>query len=332
MRKQRLQVIFASLVLVFLAAFPAIARAGMVTLTFDDGLKSVVDKAFPILQKYGLPAVAGAIVSEMESDGPDFMRPGDLMRLQQAGWEIASHSVSHRRCQDLPGGFGQEVLSDVHPDERDPSQFVAVYEYPVLAGLLCQDKPLRRAYRRGEVHVSPGTYYYDEAVRSLIVRPFTPQKDAPEIRAVSFEREMRESRERLFALGFHVTSFIAPFNAWTQAMRDMSVRYYAQAVSGGDGANPRQDSDRHWIRRYNVLSDVSLAWLEEIVRTEAVEKDGWVVFCLHGVGAGAGWEPLSTEKLEALARYLKDCGAHTVTLDQGARRFFENAPSPQAKG
>lgn len=330
-RRRGIDIILLLLAL-FICAAPA--RAGMVTLTFDDGFASVAAHAFPVLQKYGLPAVAGVIVSKMESNDPDFMRPADLLRLQKAGWEIASHSLSHRRCLDLPARYGQEPVRDARRDARNPRQFDAVYEYPVLAGLLSDGKPLRRVAARGAVGETPGSYYYDDSLRRLFVRPFqNAGGKAPDLDAVSYERELQGSRRRLEGYGFKVESFIAPFNAWTPAMRDLSFLYYRQAVSGGDGANPRGGSDRLWIRRYNVLAATTLAELQDIILKEAVEKDGWVVFCLHGVGAGApGWEPYPREKLEALARWLSERKVPVVTLARGARILFETPSVQRAKG
>ncbi len=315
-----------------LLARPERVLAGMVTLTFDDGLASVARNALPILTKYGLPAVAGVIVSKMESDDPDYMRPRDLARLARAGWEIASHSLSHRRCQDLPGGIGREAVKNARPDPRRPGVYDAVYEYPVLAGFSCDGKPLRRLAARPGKALPPGTYYYDDETRNLFARPFAAASTPPQFRAVSYERELRDSRDRFAAHGLRVTSFVAPFNAWDRFARDLCAKYYAQAVSGGDGPNIRRDADRYWLKRYNILESSSLEEIERIVRTEAVEKDGWVIFCLHGVGEGPGWESIAPEKLDALARSLKGSGADVVTLDAGARRFFGQTPVSDRTG
>ena len=76
----------------------------MVTLVFDDGYKSVIEKAFPLMEKYGFKGtvyVATDLIGQ-----PGYMSWEDLQFLQANGWEIASHSVTHSNLVDLD----EEVL------------------------------------------------------------------------------------------------------------------------------------------------------------------------------------------------------------------------------
>jgi peptidoglycan/xylan/chitin deacetylase (PgdA/CDA1 family) len=64
-----------------------------VTFMFDDGYKSTKDVAKPILDQYGFPGSAAAISSVVATN--EEMTAQDLRDLQAAGWDIASHSVTH---------------------------------------------------------------------------------------------------------------------------------------------------------------------------------------------------------------------------------------------
>ena len=66
---------------------------GAVTFMFDDGYKSTKSVAKPILDQYGFVGSAAAISSVVGTSGA--MTAQDLRDLQTAGWDIASHSVTH---------------------------------------------------------------------------------------------------------------------------------------------------------------------------------------------------------------------------------------------
>jgi peptidoglycan/xylan/chitin deacetylase (PgdA/CDA1 family) len=66
---------------------------GAVTFMFDDGYKSTKSVAKPILDKYRFVGSSAAI-SSVVAAGSD-MTAQDLRDLQAAGWDIASHSVTH---------------------------------------------------------------------------------------------------------------------------------------------------------------------------------------------------------------------------------------------
>jgi peptidoglycan/xylan/chitin deacetylase (PgdA/CDA1 family) len=75
-----------------------------IIITFDDGLQSVYDNAFPIMQTYGLVGFV-AVISERPSNplinytylncNSTSMNWTNLQELVDAGWEIGSHTVNH---------------------------------------------------------------------------------------------------------------------------------------------------------------------------------------------------------------------------------------------
>lgn len=67
---------------------------GLVSVTFDDGWSNQYTNGFPLLNKYGLKATFYIISGEL-NDQPDYMSITQIKNLQNAGNEIASHSVSH---------------------------------------------------------------------------------------------------------------------------------------------------------------------------------------------------------------------------------------------
>jgi peptidoglycan/xylan/chitin deacetylase (PgdA/CDA1 family) len=103
---------------------------GAVTFMFDDGYKSTKSVAKPILDQYGFPGSSAAISGVVGAPGPGDMTAQDLRDLQAAGWDIASHSVTHpsfptlsisaartelRNSKNRLAGFGLIIDSFVWP-------------------------------------------------------------------------------------------------------------------------------------------------------------------------------------------------------------------------
>ena len=117
-------------------------KAGAVSITFDDGTYGIYRYAFPILQKYQLPATLGVIVERI---GKEPLLTGDrggfltryltwdqLKKLSAAGWEIASHGMSHvnlRRLQD-DMEIEQELTRSKKELEEKLGQPVVTFHYP----------------------------------------------------------------------------------------------------------------------------------------------------------------------------------------------------------
>lgn len=65
------------------------ADTGRVIISFDDIPISQYENAFPVMQEFGYPGVAGAI-PWLTSD-PDFVSTAGLHEMQDAGWDVVSH-------------------------------------------------------------------------------------------------------------------------------------------------------------------------------------------------------------------------------------------------
>jgi peptidoglycan/xylan/chitin deacetylase (PgdA/CDA1 family) len=319
----------------FLAAFAATqaAWAGMLTLTFDDGLVSVRANAFPILKKYGIPATTGIIAARLKNGDDDFMNVSQVRELAQAGWEVASHGLTHKRPVDIPEGYAQEQLKNCRPVKGSDTVFEAKYSYEELAGLTEDGRHLKELDNEKDVKSTPGSYYYDELIGEVVFRPLDPDDvEDGTVRAVSYQREMEESREVLTELGFPVRTYITPHNYWTTRMRDMSRALYDQVVTGGDDGNFPGRTDRWWIKRHVVHTADPAQAIIDLTKKVVIDQDGWLVLCLHGVGDDVGWEPWSAENLEAFAVWLKKNGVEVVTISEGVRRFFGDKAAPRGAG
>ena len=309
------------------------AGAGMLTLTFDDGLASVHAHAFPILKKHGITATTGIIAARLKNGDDDFMNVAQVRELAQAGWEVASHGLTHKRPVDIPEGYAQEPLKNCRRLKGSTTVFEAKYGYEDLAGLTEDGRHLKELDNEKDVKSTPGSYYYDELIGEVVFRPLEPDDvEDGTMRAVSYQREMEESREVLTELGFPVRTYITPHNYWTTRMRDVSRSLYDQVVTGGDDGNFPDRTDRWWIKRHVVHAADPAQAIIDLTKKVVMDQGGWLVLCLHGVGDDVGWEPWSSENLEAFAAWLKTNGVAVVTISEGARRFFGDKAAPRGNG
>lgn len=309
-------------------AAPEAARAGMLTLTFDDGLVSVHANAFPILKKYGLVATTGIIAARLKNTDDDFMTVAQVRDLSKGGWEIASHGLTHKRPVDIPEGYAQEPLKNCRRVKGSTTVFEAKYGYEDIAGLTEDGRRLKELDNEKDVKSTPGSYYYDELIGEVVFRPLDPDDvENGTIRAVSYQREMEESREVLAELGFPARTYITPHNYWTTHMRDVSRTLYDQVVTGGDDGNFPGRTDRWWIKRHVVHTADPAQAIIDLTKKVVVDQDGWLVLCLHGVGDDVGWEPWSSENLDAFAAWLVKNKVTVVTAAEGAKRLFADRPA-----
>jgi len=297
--------------------------AGMVTLVFDDGLSSVYQYAFPVLSRYGMPATVGIIANRVDSGDADFMSEKQIHELAKAGWEVASHSLTHKRPVDIPKFYAEEKCLNLRPVSGQRALFEGKYRYEELSGLVENGKLLRERANGKLVRQERGSYYFDELIGELVVHPYEPDSiEKKAIRAISYERELEESKKALEDMGFHIDTYITPHNYWTPEMSTLSRRFYSQVADGGDDFNRRGQTDRYWLKRFVVHSNDPAETIIGLVNLHAVLEDGWVIFCMHGVGSELGWEPWSVEKLAKLCAYLKRKAIPVVTVEKGAKLWF----------
>ena len=85
-----------------------------IIIIFDDGFKSVFTNASTIMDIYGLKAVLAVITSRQKN--PTYMNWGEIKILMDKGWEIESHSVTHR---DMTSLSFQERINEFNDSRRD---------------------------------------------------------------------------------------------------------------------------------------------------------------------------------------------------------------------
>ncbi|GAB4505424.1 MAG: hypothetical protein Fur0043_24190 [Anaerolineales bacterium] len=100
-----------------------------IIITFDDGDLSVYTTAFPIMQKYGLTGVVYIVGNYMNTDG--YLSAEQIKELAAAGWEVGSHSRSHRELPKLPPEVQREEIVQARIDLQEATGSpVTTFAYP----------------------------------------------------------------------------------------------------------------------------------------------------------------------------------------------------------
>ncbi|NKF23605.1 polysaccharide deacetylase family protein [Solimonas marina] len=93
-----------------------------VVLTFDDGYRSFIDTAVPVLQEYGFPAIVYVLASKAGDDAgwyavdgqptPPLMTWDEVRRLPALGMEVGSHGLFHTALKGVDAPTLRAELAD----------------------------------------------------------------------------------------------------------------------------------------------------------------------------------------------------------------------------
>jgi len=300
----------------------AYCHAGMVSFTFDDGFASVYTHALPVLKHNHQVATIGIVYAWCAYGGNEFMSSKQVLALQQQGWEVASHSLTHSNPQKIPARYSDEKITGWTAEDKKLSIYRVPYAYENVAGLFDGDSIMKPAASMDALRQSPGRYYFDSQRGQLYVRLAGSARTAKlNIRAISGQREIEYSKKELEKLGCKIKTYLTPYNNLPSDLRELGESYYTCIASGGNRANWKDGFDPRSIGRFVVRSNDKVSSLKKLVKRYAIENDCWVVFCFHGIGDNTGWEPWPLKNLEEFSAWLAQNGVKTVTISEGAALF-----------
>ncbi len=162
------------------------ARAGSVVLSFDDGERSVVERALPILERAGHTATVYVTTGWIGT--PGYLEAGELRLLAERGWTIGAHGVTHRYLSDLGDA---ELAQELEGARAELARVLgAPPDHLSLPGGRADGRVLAAARRAG---------YRSLATSRIGVNPSPP--DLFGIRRVMVLRGWAAARVRAFAAG-----------------------------------------------------------------------------------------------------------------------------------
>lgn len=96
---------------------PPPPATGAITITFDDGWEDTHTNAFPVLRELGLAGNVAVNPDAVDGGWATYMTLGQLKDLHAAGWNIVSHSLSHRDLTTLAD-------AELHRELRDSKAWI----------------------------------------------------------------------------------------------------------------------------------------------------------------------------------------------------------------
>ena len=93
---------------------PAGYKGAKVSFSFDDGYKSFITEAAPVLNSYGFSGTAYLASGYIDSKNNEFISWDEARKLQDDyKWEIGGHSISHQKMSEMDQGkLFEEVQND----------------------------------------------------------------------------------------------------------------------------------------------------------------------------------------------------------------------------
>lgn len=298
---------------------------GLISFTFDDGFRSTFEHAAPILRQHSMPATVGVVC-----DWLLWRRRWNAMSLESvralaaSGWEIASHSLFHRRMEKLPATYADEAVTGWTP--RGLGVFATACPWEDVGTVAEDSAHLPRHETLETLNDAESGFFHDSANGLIYARPRIASDLDGRLKLGSTERELRESRVVLEACGFNVRSFIVPFSLWRSEWWQMGQRNYDFIATVRNGVNlPGQRAVLGRIpTRDRFSADRQIATIEEHIK-----QGGWPILCFHHVRpeprTRLDW---SVVEFARLVQWIADRGLTVCTLAEGARRAGIN-PSAQ---
>ena len=105
-------------------------KLGVVSITFDDGSKSIYQNGFPILKKYGMPATL-FLITKYTGEDVYYVDWNQVNTLVNHGWEIGSHTNTHPHLTKLTNDQIKNELDEsiktLHQHGLFPKAFSSPY-------------------------------------------------------------------------------------------------------------------------------------------------------------------------------------------------------------
>ena len=275
---------------------------GTVVFIYDDGPIEDYTKTYQVHQEFDAPACTAAISGAVGASGR--LSAAQLHELEDAGWEIMSHTVNHRALDEVT------VTRDVAPgDER-------IYVRSAIHGrapgpILVSDGESSATVRvTGNGKDARGQYL---ELDGAVGRRFTAADGVTERYTDEVIRhELGGSKRALTDLGLSVSNFVVPYYRYGRRTRELAPQYYTAVANGYyGGINPVDrinlaGMNRTYFRTsYRTLDEVG-EWLDQVA------EGGH----LGLLGGHSNYDTLPAQRIRDTLRMARERNLQIKTLRQ----------------
>jgi hypothetical protein len=290
----------------------------MITFTFDDGYTSTFRNAAPILHEFGMTATVGAICNRVFwQNTPQFMGVDELRHLVTEGWEVASHSLFHRRLPLLPPSYADEATEWRY--DRAIDAFVADCPWQDVGTVVCGGKYLRRAPSLLHLQEMSAGFTHEPRRNRIYARTGDNSQMNGELLFGSAEREIAESRRPFEENGFEINAFIVPYSMWPDYLHPLASRYYPIVATVRGRSNILGSVSPDSLSRISVNKDRPVR--EIIGRVEGqLLSNSWSIICFHEIVPEiSGTYDWKISQFAELVRWVFSQKTKVCTLSSGVQ-------------
>ncbi|MFC4439734.1 MULTISPECIES: polysaccharide deacetylase family protein [Natrialbaceae] len=296
---------------------------GAVVFTYDDGPIEDYEQAFPVHQEFDAPA-STAIVTEWVGRedflGTDWMDIEHLEELEEAGWEIMSHTTDHT------GVASFELVEDVNPDdtriypERPHHGFHGGYDVEITDGENSVQQPIVDS---GTDDV--GNYLeFDEAIGESFAAGEAVERYPEDL----MHEFLGNSKERLERWGFEIDTFLAPYDVCDEWTIGIAEEYYdgiantspTSIINDPETFDPFETKRDYFIEFTSPVNTRKM--IEEIAMQEAIGV----------VGAHTFKEEVTEERIRETLEWVEEYDLEVVTFRDAIRATAADSARAVAVG
>lgn len=293
---------------------PAIPENGAVAFVYDDGRMKDYTKVLPVHEEFDAPATTGVVSSYVGRKY--YMDVEQIEALQEAGWEIASHTVEHTAV----GSY--DLVAATEPADT------CIYPHHVRhghhAGKTLEITDGERTVHRpieGIGEDEDGVRYVELA--DPVGEAFPAGETTVRYPAEFVEESLAKSKRELESLGFEVDTLLAPYDNFTGYSMEFVPDHYDYVANARHGSfiNHPETFDPYETRR-----DYYVEYTEpEHVRRalNEVAESG----CLGVLGAHPFQEVVTQERIRETLEWIEARDIEVMTLREACRCFEDGGES-----
>ncbi|MFW5906144.1 MAG: DUF2334 domain-containing protein [Desulfobia sp.] len=277
-------------------------------IVYDDGHIQDLTQALPVHQKMNAPAVSSINPDTLGNKGR--LKRRHLHMLELWGWEIASHGLYHAHLgknkikNRIKKGSTIVEISNAHLIEKR-------YRY----SLYDPNTNTKEEFDVEDIIIDDDKHYIQ--VKNPLL--FNHTKDAyVTLTKNSMQKEIYGSKEILREMGFRVTSFVFPYNGYTEQAKNIVRKHYLFARVGQRkgcdfpkafiNTSPMKCRTLHAACFENEL--ITDEDLHELLK-RTVQEHSLLILYAH-----SGKESFSVKRLENIIQTARDLGLNITTFQK----------------
>ncbi|OIB56956.1 polysaccharide deacetylase family protein [Natrialba sp. SSL1] len=278
---------------------------GAVAFVYDDGPIEDYEQAFPVHQEFDAPASAG-IVSEWigreDFNGTDWMTVEQIAELEDAGWEIMSHTTAHTAL----GAF--DLVEDADPDDTRvyPEQRNHGFHHGHDVEITDGETSVRRTVVDSDTDDTGGYLEFDEPLGESFAAGEAVERYPEDVMDDFLGRSKRELEDH----GFEIDTLLAPYDIVDDWAIDHSREYYDGIANVNPGSMHNDpdtfdpfDTNRDYFIEFTTPEQVQ-SELDQLAAEEG----------LGIIGAHTFKEEVTADRIRETLEWIEERDLEVVTL------------------